>query len=211
VLRRQRDRAVVVDDLDRSKHAHLCRRHPGSFCAADSNSTYTAGTGLDLTSGQFSIDEDYRVKNTPDCDAGQFATGFSASGTIQCAAQSTGIQLWQKSAGSMALPKGEGVDVITMPLQAGTYLVTAVATIRDGGGDFRDEEVSAECLLRNGAFATLPAKESQVDIGEETQGDGPSGNAVVHGAFSLASADSVRFTCTSSGGDDEPDQAFTRT
>jgi hypothetical protein len=105
------------------------------------------------------------------------------------------------------LPKGEGVDVIIMPLPAGTYLVTAVATIRNGGGDFRDEEVSVSCTLRNGAFATLPVRESQVDIGEELGLDGPAGTATVHGAVTFASADSVRLTCTSSEGDGEPDQA----
>ena len=51
-------------------------------------------------------------------------------------------------------------------------------------------------------------KESEVDIGEETGHDGPAGTAVVHGAVSLSSSDSIRFTCASTGGDSEPDQAF---
>jgi hypothetical protein len=182
-------------------------------CGVDDDTTYSASTGLDLSAGNaFSIEPAYRVKNTPDCSNGQFATGFDSDGAIQCQAPTpSGVEVWQKTAGSQALPKGEGVDVIIMSLEPGTYLVTAVATIRDGGGDFRDEEVSVECKLRNGANATLPVKESQVDIGEELGLDGPSGTAVVHGAITLASADSVRFTCTSTEGDDEPDQASNAT
>jgi hypothetical protein len=179
-------------------------------CGVDNDTTYSAGTGLDVSAtNAFSIQPEYRVKNSPDCPSGQFATGFDGDGDIQCApsASSSGIEVWQKTAGQASLPKGEGVDVVIMPLAAGTYLITAVATIRDGGGDFNDEEVSVRCLLRNGAFAALPLRESQVDIGEETGLDGPAGAATVHGVVSLASADSVRFTCTSSDGDGEPDQA----
>ena len=63
-------------------------------CAADSDSTYTAGTGLDLSSGgAFSIDPDYRVKNTPDCSSGQFATGFDSGGAIQCGAPAAAAAL----------------------------------------------------------------------------------------------------------------------
>jgi hypothetical protein len=179
-------------------------------CGVDNDTTYSAGTGLDLSAGNaFSIEPSYRVKNTPDCANGQFATGFDGNGDIQCGAPSSGgIQVWQKTAGETDLPKGEGVDVVVMPLPAGTYLVTAVASVSDDGGTIKgDEEVSVSCFLRNGAFANLPVMESLVDIGEEVGDDGPSASAVVHGALSLTSADSVRFTCLSSGGDSEPDEA----
>jgi hypothetical protein len=183
-------------------------------CRDDEDTKYHEGTGLALDEArhEFSIRSAYRIPGKACSASGEFARGFDSNGVIQCAAPtSAGVEVWQKTAGSMALPKGEGVDVIAMPLQPGSYLITAVATIRDGGGDFRDEEVSVECLLRNGVFATLPVQESQVDIGEELGRDGPAGTAVVHGVITFASADSVRFTCTSSEGDDEPDQAFAAT
>jgi len=60
---------------------------------------------------------------------------------------------------------------------------------------------------RNGAFAPLPANESTVDIGDELFDSGPDASAVVHGAITLASADSIRFTCTGRHCDSEPDEA----
>jgi hypothetical protein len=182
-------------------------------CGVDNDTTYTNGTGLALDGTTFSVAPDYRVKNTPDCSSGQFATGFDSSGDIQCAAApSSGIQVWQKTARETDLPKGEGVDVMIMPLAAGTYLVMATATVADDGGTIKgDEEVSVRCFLRNGAFAALPVPDSLVDIGEEVGDDGPAASAVVHGAVSLASADSVRFTCISSHGDSEPDEVSAAT
>jgi hypothetical protein len=89
-------------------------------CADDSNSTYTAGTGLDLSSGnEFSVEEGYRlpqncasgeaaVRNpavgggastwtceqfaTADqaCTSGQFASGITAVSALSCAAAGGG-------------------------------------------------------------------------------------------------------------------------
>jgi hypothetical protein len=64
----------------------------GWACAPDNNTTYSAGTGLDLSGANaFSIEPEYRVKNTPDCGSGQFATGFSDTGTIQCSAPASSV------------------------------------------------------------------------------------------------------------------------
>jgi hypothetical protein len=189
-------------------------------CGVDNDTTYEAGTGLDLdttpTPDEFEIEPKYRVPGKSCSTDGEFAKGFdSTTGAIQCEAPaaSQGVQAYQKRAGKTNLPKGEGVDLIIMPLRAGTYLITAVATVRDHTGsdgfpsiEGGDEEVSVRCFLRNGAFASLPVADSFVDIGEES-GDGPSGSAVVHGAVTLTSDDSVRFTCLSSGGDDEREEA----
>ena len=184
------------------------------ICGLDNDTTYTDGTGLDLSAANaFSISPDYRVKNTPDCSSGQFATGFEGDGDIQCAAApAQGAQVWQKTravdGGVIPLPKGEGVDLIIMPLPAGTYLITAVATVGDRSGTaLGDEEAHVSCSLRDGAFAPLSAIESTVDIGEELFDSGPEASAVVHGAITLANADSVRFTCVGRHGDSEPDEA----
>jgi hypothetical protein len=172
-------------------------------CGVDNDTTYSDGTGLDLSAGNaFSIAQDYRVKNTPDCSTGQFATGFDGDGDIQCAApaSSSGVEVWQKTAGnsdSIELPDGEGVDLVVVPLPAGTFLITAVATVRDIIGGSADDQVRATCSLRDGAFATLPVNGSYVDIGEGQST--PGGTILVHGLLSLASGDNVRFTCVGDG------------
>ena len=170
------------------------------ICGEDNDTTYSEGTGLNLSAGNaFSIEPDYRVKNAPDCPGGQFAKGFSDAGVIDCTApaSSSGVEVWQKSStGPIDLPDGEGVDLVAMPLPAGTFLITAVATVRDESG-VGDDEVAVSCTLRNGAFAALPVNGGYVDIGE---GQGlPGATTLVHGLLSLASGDTVRFTCFGAG------------
>ena len=180
------------------------------ICGVDNDTTYTEGTGLDLTGTTFSIQPDYRVKNNPDCESGKFATGFDGSGTIQCTAPpASGVEVWQSIrptdtvvGGVIVLPKDEGVDLIQIPLPAGTYLVTAVTTISDRNSD---DEIGAKCRLRNGAFLPLAVHSSTVDIGKGSLE--ATGVVTVHGVVALASPDTVRFTCTAFGGDSEDDQA----
>jgi hypothetical protein len=180
-------------------------------CGIDNDTTYSAGTGLDLSAGnELSIEPDYQLPGKSCSTAGQFARGFNSTGDIQCAAPSAtaGAEVWQKvnpaypALTVVALPKGEGVDVVIMPLPAGTFLITAVARVSDNGGD---DEVHVNCLLRNGAFNVLPVHEARVDIGDGSAA--PTGTATVHGLVTLANPDSVRFTCTSAFGDDEEDDA----
>ena len=100
----------------------------GWACAADSNSTYTNGTGLDLTGNEFSIKPDYRVKNTPDCASGQFATGFDSDGDIQCGAPATGgVQAYSVHTGLFDL--GGTETVLSKDIPAGTYLLFASAEL----------------------------------------------------------------------------------
>ena len=178
------------------------------ICGVDNDTTYSEGTGLNLSAGNaFSIEPDYRVKNTPDCPGGQFAKGFSDAGVIDCAApaSSSGIEVWQKTNQSnvIDLPDGEGVDLVAMLLPAGTFLITAVATVRDESGA-GDDQFSVECLLRNGAFTALPLHDSRVDVGEGQLT--PAATALVHGLLTLASGDTVRFTCFGDGDNNKAEQ-----
>lgn len=95
-------------------------------CAADNDTQYSAGTGLQQSGTQFSVDPDYRVKNTPDCDSGEFATGFGSSGDVQCAAppSAAGVQAYSARSGYFALG-GEDTTVLFKSLPAGTYLLVA--------------------------------------------------------------------------------------
>ena len=179
-------------------------------CGVDNDTTYSAGTGLDLSAANaFSIEADFRVKNTPDCSSGQFATGFDSSGVIQCQAPgSPGVEVWQKvrpdvDAGTViVLPEGEGVDVVTMPLPAGTFLVTAVAPVSGREAD----EVTVSCRLRDGAFNGLPVHHGVVDLGEGGLNEA-TGTVAINGVVSLASADTVRFTCFSSSSESQAESA----
>jgi len=180
-------------------------------CGTDDDTTYSASTGLDLSAGNaFSIDPSYRVRNDTDCGTGQFATGFSDAGQIACSAPATasGIEVWRMTADTTILPKDEGVDLVIMPLPAGTYLVTAVSTVGDRSGSAGDEEAQVICRLRNGAFIPIPGvPDSGIDIGDTLSQNGPEAPAVVHGVVTFAAPDSVRFTCLGTGGDSDPDEA----
>ena len=104
-------------------------------CGVDNDTTYTAGTGLDLSAGDaFSIESAYRVKNTPDCSSGQFATGFDGDGDIQCAAPSAGsVQGYSATVGTVAVA---GVTtVISKTIPAGTYLLFASVELKNQDGD----------------------------------------------------------------------------
>jgi len=179
-------------------------------CGTDDDTTYSASTGLDLSAGNaFSLEPAYRVRNDTDCGTGQFATGFSDAGQIACSAPATasGIEVWRSTAGVTILPKGEGVDLIQMPLPAGTYLITAVAGVGDRIGGTGDEDANVACELRNGAFNPVPGvPRSDTDLSGEFL-LGPEVSTVLHGVVTLAAPDTMRFTCTGSGGDSEPDQA----
>lgn len=109
-------------------------------CGSDDDTTYSAGTGLSLDGTTFSVASDHRVKNTPDCSSGQFATGFDASGTIQCAAPSAALQAFQARQGSFL--QGDGVPdngahhtYVTLAVPAGTYLVTGKGVLEQADDD----------------------------------------------------------------------------
>jgi hypothetical protein len=170
-------------------------------CGDDNDTTYSASTGLDLSAGNaFSIEPAYRLPSKACTTAGEFARGFDATGNIQCQAPapaSNGVEVWQKTTGSVIdLPNGEGVDLVTMSLPAGAFLITAVATVRDESGA-GDDQVLASCRLRNGAFAALPLNDGYVDIGEGQVT--PGATVLIHGLLSFASSDALRFTCFGEG------------
>jgi hypothetical protein len=184
----------------------------GWACADDNDTQYTAGTGLDLTGTEFSVEPDAFAKTGQSC-AGGFVKGVDSNGDLTCAnlPPTSGIAVWQKSANfEVNLPDGEGVDVIQMPLPAGTYLVTAAGTAEDIDGTSSgagDEEVSVGCDLRNAANAVVLTTGGQsVDIGEAMNDQiGPAGTIALHGVITLAAADTLKFQCKA-GGDGDGDQ-----
>ncbi|OGO59113.1 MAG: hypothetical protein A2V85_16970 [Chloroflexi bacterium RBG_16_72_14] len=107
-------------------------------CGIDDDTTYTAGTGLGLSGTTFSVAPDYRVKNTPNCAAGQFATGFASDGTIQCGTQSSAPLAYFAAADDVRVPDDGALhEIVRVRLPAGTYAVTVTGEMR--GADLGDE------------------------------------------------------------------------
>ena len=122
-------------------------------CAADNDTTYTAGTGLDLGSNEFSVEEGYRLPQNcgsgeaatrnpatgggaatwicdqyapadQACGTGQFANGITAVGTLACAAPSgTGGVQAFSTTGSQEL--AGRTSVLSKTLPAGKYILFA--------------------------------------------------------------------------------------
>jgi hypothetical protein len=121
-------------------------------CAADSNSTYTAGTGLDLTGNEFSVEESYRLPQTcasgeaptrnpasgggaatwvcdqfaqaeQACTSGQFANGVTAIGTLSCAAPASSGGLQAFSTSTNGVVLAGRTSVLSKTLPPGKYVV----------------------------------------------------------------------------------------
>lgn len=120
-------------------------------CGTDEDTTYDSGTGLALNGTTFSIAQDYRVKNTPDCPSGQFGTGFDASGTIACAAPAAGARAFaslQSPASGIGIPDdGAPRAIVTLTVPAGTYSITAIGSTSQAS----DREWSVSCALVAGS------------------------------------------------------------
>jgi hypothetical protein len=135
-------------------------------CGVDSDTTYTAGTGLDLTGTTFGIEPAFRVKNQPDCTTGQFATGFDGDGDIVCVAPPAPPAATQIKAYSTHLPGDyfelAGTEtVLSLNLPAGTYLLFATVDARNIDNDSSSR---IQCLLPNYNSAGIDIDQS----GEES-------------------------------------------
>jgi hypothetical protein len=120
-------------------------------CGNDADTTYTAGTGLDLTGTAFSIEPAYRVKNTPDCQSGQFSTGFDGDGDIVCVAPpappaATQIKGYSTHLIGDYFELAGTETVLSLNLPAGTYLLFATVYARNIDNDSSSR---IQCLLPN--------------------------------------------------------------
>jgi len=140
-------------------------------CAQDANTTYTAGTGLDLTGTEFSIEPPYRlpaaqagdsiVKGSgstwttaqftragESCPSGQFVRATSSSGGVTCAAPSVaGGQYVSTSPPDAGIPDDSTTHTFaSLSPGAGTYFIIAKATIRSDQN--LDQFTSLACRLR---------------------------------------------------------------
>jgi hypothetical protein len=117
-------------------------------CGVDNDTTYTAGTGLDLTGTTFSIEPDNLVVNNDSCAVGKFVSGIDASGHITCAAPpappAAQIQHFASAGGEFDL--GGTETVLSLNAPAGNYLLFATVELRNGDAD---SESWAHCQIPN--------------------------------------------------------------
>jgi hypothetical protein len=164
-------------------------------CKLDNDTNYFPGTGLDMTtSGIFSIEPAYRVKNTPDCTSGQFATGFDSDGDILCSAPpaAQGIQGFSASIGAVEL--AGLTTVISKTLPAGNYILTAHVSLDNLSFD-DDNTATGHCdIPGDRAGVRLPGVEIE------------NSNVTITGAVAHAGG-AVLVTCTETSGNIDVDHA----
>jgi hypothetical protein len=166
-------------------------------CGIDDDTTYTAGTGLDLSGNAFSIEPAYRVKNTTDCSTGQFATGFEDDGDIQCAAPAAqGAEAWIKRVSRADAPQtgsaGGDALVAALSLPAGVFLIHVTAV---GADDFDGNgEISISCSL-------TPNLVDRIGAEGDAESDDEAAITMTE-VVSLAAPGNVEFRCRSLSGSD---------
>lgn len=168
----------------------------GWACAEDANSTFAAGTGLDLTGGTFSIEPGYRLPSSAGtgdsviktsggtwapqryaradqaCTSGQFVEGVTSGGGLDCGAPPAAGGLphgWFKEGGF--LPFGGTVNVLTLDLPAGAYFLTANVTVMN-----RDDDTGSAITCSLGSTTI----DFDVETGREEETYGTLNAAVNH-------------------------------
>lgn len=140
-------------------------------CAQDVNNTYTAGTGLDLTGSEFSVDAGYQLPSSAttgdsvirtssgtwtteqftrageSCAAGQFVRATSSAGGVTCATPPASSNAWVQSSGTAGQILDDGDFHVFAELNpgAGTYFIIAKATI--GSQQNVDQFRNVRCVL----------------------------------------------------------------
>jgi len=160
-------------------------------CATDQNTTYGAGTGLDLNSNTFSVEPGYRLPQS--CAAGQVAKA-NASGTWVCAADQVGSStlpgVFYTSYPDLTnfgfLPgDGQFHPVLQLVVPPSNYLVHAPVQV-----DAQDTDAAVVCVLRVGG---TQVHASEVEV--ESPG---AGTMVLVAPASLPSGGAILVECNAS-------------
>ena len=113
-------------------------------CANDDNTTYSAGTGIDLSGTSFSVSSGYRLPQG--CSDGEFARWSSSSWSCGTP-PAPNLGAYQSSLVSgFSLPDGDGANVVaSVTVPAGNYLVVAKGQIESNQtvSDFADTHCEA--------------------------------------------------------------------
>jgi hypothetical protein len=173
-------------------------------CGLDNDTTYSAGTGLDLSAGnEFSIEPAYRVKNTPDCPSGEFAIGFESDGTIRCEPSAAAGDSRSIHVPSYTFTGPDFEKLVAVTLPQGVWTLTSRADLKWSGGS--DEFfVSVACELRAGS-TVLAGSEDEEWVEEDSGGfvANPRGRAtltVIDVESAPAAGKEISLWCKNSGG-----------
>src|SRR5262245_14740540 len=162
----------------------------------DTNTTYSAGHGLDLTGTTFSIESDNLVSNDQTCAAGKFATGINGSGVLTCADLPAGTQpAWYLDLdhNNQVGHLGRATEtMVTLDLPAGKYALEGSAF----GHSTDDDPQAFSCTLVSPAtiFSTGGNGGGTVT---DPHTFAPQGHevALVGGVTTLAAPGQVRVDC----------------
>jgi hypothetical protein len=162
-------------------------------CAADNDTQYSAGTGLDLNGTTFSVEPDNLVENNQACASGQFAKGITSGGSLDCAAPTTSSlqALSADQNNNVGVPDDNRLYVFaSMNPAPGRYLVVAKG------------EIHSEKNVDGAGSATCRIPGDSVLVSRETL------NAVEEIPFALtyvvtvAAGDGLNLTCQAQAGAD---------
>ncbi len=169
------------------------------ICGNDNDTTYSGGTGLDLSaSNVFSIEPDYRVKNNQSCTSGQFANGINSSGTLSCGSPAAGARVFanvQSPSSGIGIPSDLSFhQVVTLTIPAGAYAITAIGT---GTQEVNDREWRLGCDLRAGSTVlshTVASSQPQGGFYVQDTND-PAGSIAMISLRNFTSSATLEVTC----------------
>jgi hypothetical protein len=108
-------------------------------CGSDNTTSYSAGTGLDLTGTTFSVKSGYQLPQS--CNSGEIPKS-DGNGGWSCQSDATGSLpgVWTGSNQNVVdiSDRSSGVDIVSVSLPAGSYLLIAKGTMQDTTADESD-------------------------------------------------------------------------
>jgi hypothetical protein len=109
----------------------------GWTCGTDDNTTYAAGTGLDVSPDDvFSLESDNVVINGESCGAGKYVSGIGSDGHVDCTPLPAAGSVKAYHASSTSLVRLAGtMPIVTLDLPAGTYLLSAQVKYQNQDAD----------------------------------------------------------------------------
>jgi len=167
------------------------------LCAADNDTTYSAGTGLALSGTTFSLDSDYRLPQ--DCSSGDLVSFDDTDGwTCSAAPDGTPKVYFDAATSDVRVIDGGSAEVVGLDLPAGKYSVSATGQMN--GADL-DDESTGICYLEgpgstgSDANAYHAIHDTEYDVA----------TIALSGVFTLSTAGHVDVNCLAFSTDDQAD------
>jgi hypothetical protein len=135
------------------------RTAAGWACGTDDDTTYLAGTGLDLSqTNAFSIEPDNLVINGESCGTGKYVSGIGSDGHVDCAAlPSAGSVKGYYTSSTDYVALAGTMPIVTLNLPAGTFLLSAQVNYENQDADTGSQ---IDCWVGNSqVFSADPSAE----------------------------------------------------